>query len=82
MSTETERAQGFELDLRAGDTLVCTYVPNRKHPYLGILRGSTFFALAQFISGKEMDFLRDVMSKRIFVIQPMELAPDEDDRLD
>ena len=68
-----ERAQGFALDLRDGVELVCTYVPNRKEPYLGIQRGSTFVALAQFISGKEMDFLREVLEARIIVVQPIDV---------
>ena len=68
-----DRAQGFALDLRDGVELMCSYVPNRKEPYIGIRKGNQFIALAQFISGKEMDFLREVLEARIIVVQPIDV---------
>ena len=66
-----DRAQGFALDLRDGVELMCTYVPGRKEPYLGLRTGNQFVALAQFISGKDMDFLRQTLEARVIVIQPI-----------
>ncbi|UAJ78349.1 hypothetical protein IT072_13890 [Leifsonia sp. ZF2019] len=65
---------GFELDLREGVTLRACHVPGHKNPYLGIQEGSTFVALARFISDKDMEYLHDVLSKRIFIIQPREVT--------
>lgn len=72
MPPKEERAQGFALDLRDGVELLATYVPGRKNPYLGIQKGNRFIALAQFISGEDMSFLREILEKRVFIIQPLE----------
>lgn len=68
---------GFELDLRDGLTLKACHVPGHKKPYIGIQQGSTFVALAAFISDAEMEYLHDVMRKRIFVIQPLNEGEDQ-----
>lgn len=70
---QEDRAQGFALDLRGDVELMCTYVPGRKEPYLGIKKGNQFVALAQFISGKDMDFLREILEARIIVVQPIDV---------
>ena len=69
-----DRAHGFSLDLRDGIELMATYVPNRKEPYLGIKKGNQFVALAQFLSGADMAFLREVLEARIIVIPPIEVS--------
>ena len=71
---DTERATSFALDLRGGVELMCTHVPGRKKPYLGIKKGNQFVALAQFLSGADMTFLREVLEARIIVIQPIEVS--------
>lgn len=62
---------GFELDLKDGMKLRACHVPGRKAPYLGIQQGSTFIALARFISDGELQYLHEVMSKRIFIVEPI-----------
>ena len=47
----------FKVGLGDGRDLVATHVPGRKKPYLGIKQGSTFVALAQFISDDDMEAL-------------------------
>lgn len=58
---------GFELDLQGGDKLIASHVPGREKPYLGIRRGNTFIALAEFISDDDMNFLRDELKRRIIM---------------
>lgn len=71
---DSERTNhGFELDIRDGDKLVATFVPGRVKPYLGIQRGSTFIALATFISENEMHFLQAEMKRRIWVVEMIDV---------
>lgn len=77
-----EAPAGFVLDLQDGVELRAQHVPGHKNPYLGIRQGNQFIALAAFISDAEMEFLKQVLSARVFVIQPMELATEDGDRLD
>ncbi|MFL2002337.1 hypothetical protein [Microbacterium sp. A1-JK] len=63
---------GFELDLGDGVKLTVSHVPTRKKPYLGIRQGGTFVALAEFISDADMDYLHDVLKKRIIIVQPID----------
>lgn len=60
---------GFELDLREGLTLKACHVPMRKGAYLGIQEGTTFTALARFISDEDMEYLYDILASRVFVIE-------------
>lgn len=47
----------FRVGLGGDRDLVATHVPGRKRPYLGIQQGSTFLALAQFLSDEDMEAL-------------------------
>lgn len=47
----------FSVGLGGDRDLVATHVPGRKKPYLGIQQGSTFLALAQFLSDADMEAL-------------------------
>jgi len=67
-----EPVKGFQLDLRDGMTLCASHVPGRTKPYLGIRENGTFLALAEFLSDADMDYLRNVLASRVFVIQPID----------
>lgn len=69
---DTERAGSFALDLRGGVELMCTHVPGRKKPYLGIKKGNQFIALAQFLSKDDMQFLYEIFQQRVFVIENLQ----------
>ena len=69
---DTERAVSFALDLRGGVELMCTHVPGRKNPYLGIKKGNQFIALAQFLSEDDMKFLYEIFQQRVFVIENLQ----------
>ena len=69
---DTERAVSFALDLRGGVELMCTHVPGRKKPYLGIKKGNQFVALAQFLSEDDMQFLYEIFQQRVFVIETLQ----------
>lgn len=47
----------FRVGLGEDRDLVATHVPGRKKPYLGIQQGSTFLALAEFLSDEDMEAL-------------------------
>lgn len=64
----TKNAQSFSLDLREGVELMCTHIPGKENPYLGIKKGSQFIALAEFLSDDDMQFLYEIFQTRIFVI--------------
>lgn len=51
----------FRVGLGGGRDLVATHVPGRKKPYLGIQQGSTFLALAQFLSDADMEALFEAL---------------------
>ena len=51
----------FRVSLGGGRNLVATHVPGRKNPYHGIQEGSTFVALAQFISDADMEALYEAL---------------------
>ena len=69
---DAERAVSFALDLRGGVELMCTHVPGRKKPYLGIKKGNQFIALAQFLSKDDMQFLYEIFQQRVFVIENLQ----------
>ena len=56
----------FEVSLGGGRKLVATHVPGRKKPYLGIQKGSTFLALAQFLSDEDMEALYRALRGAVF----------------
>ena len=59
---------GWELDLGAGVTLRAGHVPSRVGAYLGVQKGTTFVAVARFISDADMEFLRDTLNERILIL--------------
>jgi hypothetical protein len=65
----------FRVGLGGGRDLVATHVPGRKKPYLGIQQGSTFLALAQFISDDDMEALYQALQS--VVVLPINAAADE-----
>ena len=69
---DTERAASFALDLLGGVELMCTHVPGKKKPYLGIKKGNQFIALAQFLSKDDMQFLYEIFQQRVFVIENLQ----------
>lgn len=51
----------FSVSIGGGRDLVATHVPGRKSPYLGIQSGSTFLALARFLSDEDMEALYEAL---------------------
>lgn len=75
-----KKAQSFELDLRDGLMLRASYVTGHDKPFLGFREGNTFTVLAQFSSDEELAHFHEVMASRIFVIQPLDPAPTQEER--
>ena len=59
---------GWKLDLGAGVTLRADHVPGRVGAYLGVQKGTTFVAVARFISDADMEFLRETLNERILIL--------------
>ena len=74
---------GFALNLSGGDELMAMKVPGKDKPYLGIKRGGTFIALAEFISDDDMNFLHEELKRRtilsVMIDNPGALNDEEDD---
>ena len=67
---------GWKVNIGEGRELVATRVPNRKKPYLGIQHGSTFLALAQFLSDEDMEFLFQAMQGVVVIPTRAEATDD------
>lgn len=65
-----QNSSGFALRLREDVELRAMQVPGEENPYLGILHGTTFVALAQFLSVADMEFLSRVLRAHAIVIAP------------